>query len=209
MAELERSATPLSRTQAAQGIVGAYQAITGGLPSRNLAELLLAQVWLETAQGGSVILHNWGNITGNYQGNFWRPPWYDLGPNPSVRNKYLHDEMLAGRAPRSFRAYPNHEAGARDYVSLLVRKMPSIIEAGNTGDVAAFAVAVQKSGYCPDCVPTKTEPTFRSFRDQFRRDAVFAHLPRAGGSSNLAPVVFLGLGAVALHYATRKAQRRR
>lgn len=206
MAELERMPTPLSRHAAAQGLVGAYVEVFGRTPTRAEAELLLAQTWgLETGRGESVINFNWGNITGSYQGNFWRPPWFDPGPDASERTLRLHELMLKGQAPRSFRAYPNHEAGARDYIKLLRDKFPSILQAARSGNVRSFAVAVRDSRYCPDCDPNRTTPTFQAFVDEFRRDKVFAHLPTGEtGSANAAPVLAFAAIVAAAYYGSKK-----
>lgn len=193
MPALERHRTTISRPQAAQGLVGAWVEVTGRPPSRELAELLLAQIFLETARGQSVYWHNWGNLTGSYQGNYWRPPWYEVTEESSARNRHLHEEMLAGRAPSKFAAFPNHEAGARTYADWLVRKFPSIVAAGESGDTMAFAEAVKASGYCPDCDPGRSEPTFRAFRDEFRRDGVFAHLQRGGASADSVMPLVVGV----------------
>lgn len=195
---MARSVTRLGREQAAALLVLVWQSETGRLPSRNLAELMLAQGWgLETARGESNIQHNYGNISGSYQGAFWRPPWFEVTDESSDQMKFLHSEMLANRAPRSFRAYPDHETGVRDYVSMLRRRFPSIVAAGESGNLQAFAEAVKSSGYCPDCAPSATVRTFGAFQDEFRRDGVFAHLadsPGGGGVGWVGPVALLVVG---------------
>jgi hypothetical protein len=205
MGEVARSVTPLSRGEAAAGIVSAYRAHTGHDPNRQLAELLLAQVWLETARGQSVVCHNWGNLSGSYQGSYWRPPWFEVTDASSARNKHLNAEMLAGRAPRSFRAYRDHKTGAHDYLRLLLtERYRPIIATASAGDPRAFAIAVQSTGYCPDCVPSKTEPTFRALQSEFRAAGVFSHLAQSsssGDDANLAPLIILAAGAY-LFYAT-------
>jgi flagellum-specific peptidoglycan hydrolase FlgJ len=46
-----------------------------------------------------------------------------------------------------FRAYPNAQQGAADYLSLLTRLYPAAIEAAERGDVKEFVAALKSGGY--------------------------------------------------------------
>lgn len=121
---------------------------------------------------------NWGNITaGNsWTGPVWRPSWFELTPDSSVRDQDLHEQMLAGKAPSAFRAYLSHQAGARDYVRILNNRFQAILAAAETGDPALFAEAVRTSRYCPDC-GAGFEQSVRAIQAQIQTAGWFSGLP--------------------------------
>lgn len=96
---------------------------------------------------------NWGNVTAgrSWPGDAWRPSWFELTPESSERDQALHELMLQNRAPSSFRAYPSHDAGSRDYIRVVNRGFAPMVAAANTGDPEVFAAAVRSTRYCPDC----------------------------------------------------------
>jgi flagellum-specific peptidoglycan hydrolase FlgJ len=51
---------------------------------------------------------------------------------------------------RTFRAYPSAEAGARDYLELLLERFPSALRAARRGDVARFVEVLSNRGYFTD-----------------------------------------------------------
>lgn len=189
MAEVPRKRTPIGEQEAAQAII--EQIIPNfGKESfvQHFAELLLAQVWLETGRGSSTMNNNWGNITASntWPGDFWRPVWYDKDevlamPDGATKNRYLklHEEMLAHRAPSKFRAYPTKEAGLRDYINQLKVNFPSIPKAAMTGDPLVFTTAIRDSRYAPDIVPSKHAPTIAALVEDFRKKGLFSSLPKA------------------------------
>jgi hypothetical protein len=139
--------------------------------------MLVAHSWgIENGRGKSIIQHNWGNLTAGskWTGPIWRPPWFDdPAPDASERIKRLHAAMLAGKAPRAFRAYPSHEAGLGSYLTMLERTFPSMWRAAKNGSITAFAIATKQSGYCPDCEPSSVESTLHSLLTEFEREKLF------------------------------------
>jgi len=196
-----RTVTPISTETAASMLV--HELDTGGIfmgkVTRDLATLLLAQIWIETNRGHSLIQNNWGNISASESyPTFWRPPWFDQAeidkePDPAKKARYqeLHLCMQTGRgsdgkpcgAPRAFRAYSTLTEGLKDYVAQLVHHFPSILTAAASGDPSQMAHAIKDSRYCPDCDPKKSTPTLASFADMFGEKELFALLPKVGGES--------------------------
>lgn len=174
--------TPKTEAEAATALVSAFSSVIGRPPSRQVCELLLAQVWLETAHGASINNNNPGNLSAGtkYAGKVWLPPWVaEPGPNASARIIFLHKEMLANRAPRAFRAYDSFAEGMTDHFRALKNIFPSILSAAESGDPRVFASAIFTSKYCPDaaCHPDKTTPTFRALQKVFQDKGTFKNLP--------------------------------
>ena len=132
--------------------------------------LMLAQIWLETASGGSLWQNNVGNITAGekWTGAVWRPGWYEVNQDSTPRQVRLHAEMLKGQAPRAFRAYRTLQAGAADYVRRLKFEFPPVLKAMATGEALETARAIRDSKYCSDCELEKTARTLISLRDSWR-----------------------------------------
>jgi len=191
-----RIVTPISVETAASMLV--HELDTGGIfmgkVTRDLATFLLAQIWIETNQGHSLIQNNWGNISASESyPTFWRPPWFDQAeidkePNPDKKARYqeLHLCMQTGRgsdgkpcgAPRAFRAYPDLLTGLKDYVAQLGHHFPSVLTAAASGNPSEMAHAIKDSRYCPDCDPAKSTPTLASFAQDFGAKELFALLPK-------------------------------
>jgi len=141
-------------------ISAAFGRVTGEAIPVNVLRWMLVQIWLETDQGRALWRNNVGNITAGsaWSGTIWRPNWYyEPGPDASARTRELHELMLQGRAPSAFRAYPSLEAGAEDYVRVVMRQFPQLYRAMYDGDASGVALAVRESRYCPDC-STNPEP---------------------------------------------------
>ncbi len=183
--EKPRTSTPLTEAALAQQIIGAYAAHFGQAPDRETAELLLALIDIENAHGASIIDHNWGNVSTFVKDSidYWRPPWFDLdavnalpdGPNKQ-HLLFEHGEMVANRAPSAFLALPDHETGARVFLSNV---KPSMYEAASSGDPMAFAHAYWSSGYCPDEACKNSGPTFAKLQAAIRAAGYFATLAPA------------------------------
>lgn len=199
--ELPRTRTPITLDQSAKLLIEEFKIEHGRLPTQNEAILFQSQLWLESGSGKSVFQFNVGNITASsrWDGDFWHPPWFDLKeiealPEGVNKKKYLrlHALMLEGKAPKAFRAYENHRAAIKSYARLLKTTFPSIVSAADSGDVSAFAHAVRDSGYCPDCKPNETIPTFEIFSKQFRNSGIFSSLPNSllndGGGTGVTPL---------------------
>jgi len=176
MSEVKRRNTPWQDRFAARQLRQVLRRIRGA--NRNMAELLMTQIWLETGRGKSVQNNSPGNITSaGKKGDFWRPTWYVVTDESSPRDLRLNKLMLEGKAPRAFRSYQTPESGFEDYIRFLSSpRYKPLLAAAASGDVASFARAVRDTGYCPDCDPSKTESTFRALRDEFRRDGLFTDM---------------------------------
>lgn len=166
-----RRNTPLTPGAAAVAVRSAYFEFFDEEPSRRLLELLLALVWVETGRGKSCQNFNVGNITAGsaFTGEAWRPPWFDLddGGKKTERDVFLHGEMLAGRAPSAFRAYPTLEAGCADFIRILNRSFPNVLEAAEEGDPDEFREALSEK-YSKDYENRRVTETFRQLQAEFR-----------------------------------------
>jgi hypothetical protein len=184
VAELPAARTPLTRDATAAALVPAYVRVFGAPPDRSRAELLLAQVWLENANGQSIIDHNIGNLTTSATSgaDYWRPPWFDLDavnalpdtdPN-KARYLSLNARMQAGTAPSAFRAFDTFDQGFDAWLHLLATpaKAP-ILAAASSGDADAFAKAIFDTGYCPDPECKAAGPSYLKLRDQIRAASYF------------------------------------
>ena len=183
MHEVPRIRTPISESLAASSLVGALAA-NGEHPHQREAQLLLAQIWLETGRGSSCNNFNVGNITASdrYDGGAFRPAWFTVSAASSSQMKHLHELMLKGQAPRAFRAYATLEAGMGDYVHQLNTTFQSIVAAARTGDALATATAIKTSRYTPDIEPASVAKTLDSIAKEFAARGTFAALPLAGAS---------------------------
>lgn len=219
----ERGApTKLPPAQWADRLVATWRAETGASPPRELAELLFAQVILETDWSRAMWRFNWGNITAgsSWKGDILRPPWFEEpGPDASKRIRDLHAAMLSGQAPKAFRVYPSHEAGAADYIRILHTKFAPMLVAAATGDPKEFGAAVRTTGYCPDCGES-FERSLQTVQTQIRNAGWFAGLssdlnepdrPRSGFGGAVPAVALIALTGAAAYgaYKARPRQRRR
>jgi len=170
MSEQARVRTPIAMPTAGRLLLAAF----GGGLSQHQAALLLAQVALETAQGAACDNNNLGNLTGTFNGFFFRPAWFELAPDASPKLQALHAAMLKGQAPSQFRAYPEPLLGAIDYAKLIKARFPSILAAAAANDPDGMASAIKSSGYTPD-LPAGVGASLRSLRDKFL--PLFADLP--------------------------------
>ena len=155
----------------------------GEIPYRDTAELVMAQVWLETGRG-NLRNNNWGNLSSSAEsdsGDFWRPPWFEVTEASSARNRYLHEQMLASKAPHAFRSYETVELGLADYLATLKRRFPIMLEAARDGSPSAFAQAVYDSGYTRDLEPSESAKSFASLMQEFEQKGLFDSLPKGGG----------------------------
>jgi len=183
MTEVARTLTPITPEAAAALLVPALQSLDP-MTTRESASFIFALMLNETARGEKLNNHNWGNITGEYQGSYFRPAWYTVDAGSSAQLKALHAEMVAGRAPSKFRAYPSHADGLRDYVRLLYSRFPSVVNAAKTGNPFAFAEAIYTSKYCPDegCRPEKMHRSYAALAEFAVKQEAIGVLPKAGSS---------------------------
>lgn len=116
---------------------------------RETAASLCALIWVETGRGQSCKNWNVGNLSASEtwatspNNKAWRPPWFEVTPESSERLRRLHEAMLAGRAPRAFRAYDSVVEGMAAFLSLL-RSPPytNVLEAARTGETLPFIKAL-------------------------------------------------------------------
>jgi len=181
--------TPLTPVEAA-GRLRAYPHT-----NKQSGPLLMALIWVETT--GRPIAYNVGNITASeakYEGDAWRPPWFEVGPTSSPRLLELHRRMLEGKAPKAFRAYSNFADGFHDYMVQLERSFPEALAAANTGDAAAFVDALSQK-YSKDYGP-KHYRTFKALQTQFEpwfKDLSASHRPAlTSPSSQLGGALLFG-----------------
>jgi hypothetical protein len=179
LTEVNRVQTPCTRQQVAPLLVTCLREI-GETPTQGQCALLLAQVMLETANGAQCNNWNVGNITSREweTSTFFRPEWYEVDETSSGKLQWLHQQMLAGKAPRAFAAYDSLEAGVRSYVVDLKHMFPSLLEASRTGSAPIFADAIRSSKYTPDA-PPGTADSIASRQRQYLAEGLFAALPLA------------------------------
>lgn len=171
-----RVATPKSLEVIAAELRDAYAAEIGRQPDATTAELLTAQILIETANGASIKNNSPGNIAASatWPGDAWRPPWFDEPTEATKpRDRALHAEMLAGKAPSAFRSFDTFERGMRDYVGTLQRQFPSILAARTPLELAR---AIYDSGYTRDHKPEEIAPTLAQLVADVRRSGVFDDL---------------------------------
>jgi hypothetical protein len=184
MAEVPTEVTPVPANEGTALMVTALREREGELAPR-VAQHLLSLVWIETGRGTKMLNWNWGNLSGAYKGNFWRPPWYRIDASSSARMKYLHQRMLEGKAPDRFKAYPTKIEGLLDFVALMYNKprYAPMLEAARKGDTRAFADAVHDTGYCPDD-ECRGERTIASYTKLTNKFAPMLGLPVVRNGSN-------------------------
>lgn len=171
-----RVSTPQTLESIASALRAAYAAEFGKVIDRTTAELLTAQILIETANGQGVKNNSPGNITASskWAGDAWRPPWFEPPTETtSARNRDLHAKMKAGNAPSAFRAFATWDEGMRDYVRTLARQFPTIVAARSPRQLAE---AIFNSGYTRDHTPDESTPTLAALVERVRKSGVFDDL---------------------------------
>lgn len=171
-----RVSTPQTLESIASALRAAYAAEFGKVIDTTTAELLMAQVMIETGNGQAVKNNNPGNITASskWAGDAWRPPWFDEPTeSTTARNRALHAQMKQGKAPSAFRSFATWEEGMRDHVRTLARQFPTIIAARTPRQLAE---AIFNSGYTKDATPDESERTLNSLVERVRRSGVLDDL---------------------------------
>ena len=190
--------TPKTLAEIARALEASHQRIFGLPLSRGGAELLTAQILIETANGKSIQNNSPGNVSASakYSGDAWRPTWFEEPTEEtSARDRALHAKMLAGGAPSAFRAFASFDLGVDDYLRILKRNFPAILLAKNPRQLAE---AIFNSNYTRDVTPNQSEPGLRRLVEDVRRAGVFSHLEdtRSLGGFLEAGAYVLGLIAV-------------
>lgn len=170
-----RVSTPQSLESIAETLRDAFAVEAGRPLDATTAELLTAQILIETREGQSIKNNSPGNISASskWGGDAWRPPWFALTETSSARDRELHEAMLANKAPSAFRSFPTFDAGMRDYVRTLLRQFPSIVQARTPGELAR---AIFDSGYTRDHKPEAIEPTLAGLVGKVRSSGVYDDL---------------------------------
>jgi len=188
--EVPRVTTPISLSTAEGLLLDALKNRLVALPSKEVASLLLAQLWIESGRGTASKAHALGNLMAAgfangvehfvWSGDYSRPSWYADTSHP------LHSEMLAGRQPSAFRAYASFADSIADYVKLMFSpKYAPLVQAARTGNPHAFASAISSTGYTSQMPPGMGD-TFAGLLREFAAKGVYASLPKA--PSGTAPV---------------------
>jgi peptidoglycan hydrolase-like protein with peptidoglycan-binding domain len=190
--ELPRVTTPISLSTAEGLLLGALTNRLAAPPSKEVASLLLAQLWIESGRGASSKAHALGNLMAAgfadgvehfvWSGDYSRPSWY------ANTSHALHSEMLAGRQPSAFRAYSNFADSIADYVKLVLSpKYAQLMQAARTGNPHAFASAISSTGYTSQMPPGMGD-TFAGLLREFAAKGVYASLPKApSGTAPMEP----------------------
>lgn len=126
--------------------------LSGDAFTREVMELTLAQVWLQSGQGNGAFNHNIGQVAPTEDTQpFFRPPWYDreeveLLLDESELDKKrkevlltLNDRMVAGQAPQRLRDFSTQLEGLDAYLKSL---SPEVIEALRSGEPAKLSEAL-------------------------------------------------------------------
>jgi flagellar protein FlgJ len=131
--------TPLSGEQAASALRGAWTELRGEPPREETLSILVGQWAHETGRGASMLNYNFGGLKGT-------------GPSGASAAYTTREGWGEGatRGVARFRAYGSAEEGARDYVSLLVRRYPDAVNAAEQGDAPGFVRALKARGYFTD-----------------------------------------------------------
>lgn len=128
--------TSLSGSQASEAIKQAYSSITGEQPSEGTLAILTSHWALETGQGKSMYNYNFAGIKG-------RGP---EGMTTVMKTREGYGESTV-HIKDGFRAYQSAQEGAKDYISLLVRKYGSAIDAAKAEQPERFAHELKVGGY--------------------------------------------------------------
>lgn len=172
--QVEVKQTPHTNAELAAALVPALISALGGTPKRSLAELALAQVLMETADGTKIRNENVGNVVA-LEGQ----DYYVLGPaNP------IH-----------FRAFGSLDEGIAAFVHEVVRRK-SMVQAGNAGDARAYVQAIHDTDYTPGIDVPSVTVTLQNYVARFRTTKLFDNLPMGslwGKALGLAFAVGLGV----------------
>lgn len=184
--------TPLTKAAAFLGLLRAAPTIT-----RETAGLLLALIWLETGRGQSVYGWNVGNVAAgaSWFGSAWRPTWFaEPTESSSARDRQLHADMLAGKAPSAFRSYPSAESGFDDFVRVLRTSFGAAWDAAGTGDADEFRSALASSRYAPEYSAPSVGVTLAKLRDEFASEvSVLRSAPTLPARRRLVLLVLVAL----------------
>jgi hypothetical protein len=165
---VENKLTPLTREAAARALAGAYQTLTGKLPTPAVLALLLAQSALETG--------NWQKIHNFNFGNAKASPDYPIIVQfrCSEVNAQGVEEFFDPPHPQcNFRAYEDAESGALDYLKVLHNR-PHWWRGLHTGSPSAFVDALATPPKYFTANPARYKRTVTALFEAFRPLALAA-----------------------------------
>jgi hypothetical protein len=158
--------TPVTISDVAAAIPEAYRAQYGFYPSRQGAALALGHMALETGRFKSIYGFNVGNVVCTGGATCWRPSWFEITEASSTRDKTLHVEMKAGRAPSAFAVLPDLVSGLGSYFRV-VGKRKGMSEALHAGDALRYAQETVSSNYCGNCDANSLGQSLASLQREF------------------------------------------
>ena len=171
--------TPLSRQDAAQALLTAYQMLTGALPSSAVLALLMAQSALETGHWKKIHQFNFGNAKAS--------PDYPLIVQfrCSEIDAQGKEHFFDPPHPQcNFRAYPDAAAGALDYLKVLQRR-PHWWQGLHTEHPSSFVDALATPPKYFTANPAQYKRAIGSLFEQFRP---LAEVALAVAAAQLTPV---------------------
>ena len=137
---VDRVQTPVSEAQMADAIIKVWRDKFGANPSKEQVAMILAQNDLETGHRKSMWNFNVGNITTGANGAF---DYYDDLTTDEQVSPGVWKKMNL-----KYRAYPNLEAGVRDYINLLsTGRYTKAWQHILNPDPASFSKALKEAGY--------------------------------------------------------------
>ena len=137
---VDRVQTPVSESQMADAIIKIWREKFGTNPSKEQVAMILAQNDLETGHRKSMWNYNVGNITTGPNGVF---DYYDDLTTDEQVSPGVWKKMNL-----KYRAYPNLEAGVKDYINLLsTGRYTKAWQHILNPDPASFSKALKEAGY--------------------------------------------------------------
>jgi hypothetical protein len=128
--------TPSDPDSIAASIGRGYQQIVGSVPSFNMLRTLTAQALLETNSGAAMYNYNFGGVKG-------------AGPTGETASLSTH-EIINGKdtvLKQNFRSYPSLDAGALDFVKLIVKGYSKTLPFAEQNDLTGYANALYAGHY--------------------------------------------------------------
>jgi hypothetical protein len=165
--EIDAVRTPASPAEQASALVAVLREKLGKDPPLAWAEIMLAQLCLENANGKGLWNDNPGNLTSNGSGTY-----YIL--------KNLHTDPLGKAVPADdpsavvlkFQAFQTLKDGVATYASWVLKRK-AFIAALDAGDCAAYAKAIETTGYCPGINVPAVAKSLAAEITGFRKAGIF------------------------------------
>lgn len=191
--------TPISAEQLYGALTRAWPSVVGGTANRASLLVLLAQSALETGAWKSLYNYNLGNVK-HVQGD-----GYDFF---SIRcNEFANGQEVWSQC--QFRAYPNLDTGAQDYLAFLVRRFRTAWSAVEDGDPDDFVHRLKAAGYF-----TSSESDYqagvRRYFDSFSNSitGALAAVPKKAASVGAIVLGGLSVGVIGYYvYLQRRKYR--